>query len=863
MPTECLISFERNPQGVYYAGEELSGSVDLSIDRNKRIKAIHITVNGFAKTRWLRKGYPHNSERGVFRGYRSYLSSRSYVLGNSSENSSTIELLAGEYSYSFHVALPSNIPTSFDGKYGYILYEIVAAIDRPGRCTKNFRLPFTVIHPTDLNIDPIYRVPLDVFDQQQFWSFCCPTGPLCVKFNTIYNGYVPGQKILFVLFIENESSIDFLDTIVELNQEVIYESREPLHDYRIDKSQIISRNFGTILRWSRKVFQGNLHLPSIPPTSLIPDCPISIQYSIKIIIKPRHFHQNFKMKVPITVGTVPILDSSPNLRRNNTSHILSEQDTINNLQSNISESPNNNALISSSENESPPEYVPMIPPSYQEAIALSQKFIDDAEDPLEINQKNNPDFVPMYPVYQSNEEEDSSEEWGFLKEETKNFRFYFIEIFKKLKIYIKKMPSSCQIRFDHPNDVYYSGEHLNGFITLTTESNKTVRGVHITINGYAKVKWEERRTRTVNGKSQSYTVYYTAFDQYLYSRTYVAGREGGNSFELAPGTYNHTFFCALPPSLPTSVSGKYGEIKYEVVVTIDRPFRFDNVFKRGFTVIQNLNLNMDPTYKQPKLVTDTKDYCCTFCCFGGPGTVNTTFTIPFGGYCPGQKIKFSLLVKNESSNDLQDCKVKLEKRITFTATSPSHKTRDTKFKLDSKQYPQVMRNSTKQYEGELLIPSVPPSSTLTASCVRIDYMVSAKIETGCCHSNIHLNIPIVIGTIPLIESATNPNSVIVEQPTAPPPIDGSGDAPPPGYKIVAPPSYEDAMTANENFVDDDKDARHQEDPYCPKYPMYHNFAQPPGSTSFANGHSSRTDPEDINRSLQAKTYGWSLNSSDN
>lgn len=38
MPIECLISFDNNPQGVYYAGQELSGIVDLSVDATKRIK---------------------------------------------------------------------------------------------------------------------------------------------------------------------------------------------------------------------------------------------------------------------------------------------------------------------------------------------------------------------------------------------------------------------------------------------------------------------------------------------------------------------------------------------------------------------------------------------------------------------------------------------------------------------------------------------------------------------------------------------------------------------------------------------------------------------------------------------------------
>lgn len=125
--------------------------------------AIHITVNGYAKIRWIKKGYPSDSERATCRAYRSYLFSRSYVLGSvSASSSSVIDWFAGEYTYTFHVILPENLPTSFDGKYGQIHYEIIATIDRPSRYSKVYRLPFTVIHSLNLNLDPIYRVSIRI-----------------------------------------------------------------------------------------------------------------------------------------------------------------------------------------------------------------------------------------------------------------------------------------------------------------------------------------------------------------------------------------------------------------------------------------------------------------------------------------------------------------------------------------------------------------------------------------------------------------------------------------------------------------------------------------------------------------------------
>ncbi|XP_032593465.1 arrestin domain-containing protein 17 isoform X2 [Drosophila grimshawi] len=428
MPIECLISFDNNPQGVYYAGQELSGVVDLSVDANKRIKGIHVTVSGYAKIRWIKKGYPRDSERAMCRAYRSYLSSRSYVLGSCAGNS-CIDWLAGEYSYTFHVILPDNLPTSFDGKYGQIHYEIITTIERSGRYPKVFKLPFTVIQPLDLNADAIYRVPLEILDRKRFWSFCCPTGPLTVKFSTPYCGYAPGQKIHFVLYINNESSIDITECEVKLKQEVSYESHDPQHEYRYDKHLIALKQFGNVLRWSRKVYRGYLDLPSIPPTSVKPTCPISVNYSIKIIVNPTEFHWKLKLKIPLTIGSIPIMDGPDAVLRFNrqqqqhqvvSQHLqLSTQQTQrprpeqrrqqNNSNNNNSNSNNQAmqrsgatllshtspsstpttaalrpmaampAILVTNDSDSPPDYIPMMPPSYEDAMALSEKFSDDIE----------------------------------------------------------------------------------------------------------------------------------------------------------------------------------------------------------------------------------------------------------------------------------------------------------------------------------------------------------------------------------------------------------------------------------------------------------------------------------------------------
>ena len=114
--------------------------------------------------------------------------------------------------------------------------------------------------------------------------------------------------------------------------------------------------------------------------------------------------------------------------------------------------------------------------------------------------------------------------------------------------------------------------------------------VYILFEGKAKVKWSERRTRTVNGKSQSYTVYFTAETQYANSKTPVFG-EG----TFPAGDYRYTYNIPLPVECPSSCEESHGRIRDNVSLIIDRVLRFNNEFVQPIQVRQILDLNQNPT----------------------------------------------------------------------------------------------------------------------------------------------------------------------------------------------------------------------------------------------------------------------------
>lgn len=182
---------------------------------------------------------------------------------------------------------------------------------------------------------------------------------------------------------------------------------------------------------------------------------------------------------------------------------------------------------------------------------------------------------------------------------------------------------------------------------------------------------------------------------------------------------------------------------------------------------------------------DIKYFCCWPC---SSGPVMSTLIIPFGGYAPGQAIKYKLEIDNQSTGyDLEDgVELKLKQVYKFVAQTPHHKTRyHTNTLAHTEQGMQCLRLSKRLIEGALVILPVPPTS-LTDYIIGVRYEIKMSINTGCCHTDSEIVIPITIGTVPLAQSATNPDNAIALLPTAP----REPNTPDTPFGSDAPPNYE-------------------------------------------------------------------------
>lgn len=90
------------------------------------------------------------------------------------------------------------------------------------------------------------------------------------------------------------------------------------------------------------------------------------------------------------------------------------------------------------------------------------------------------------------------------------------------------MDTTCEIHFkNNPTKLMFSGESINGTVCLRLSSIKYVRGVYVSIRGYAKTGWFQSRSEHLNGKAETVNDFYTASELCLDEKKYLFGSENG------------------------------------------------------------------------------------------------------------------------------------------------------------------------------------------------------------------------------------------------------------------------------------------------------------------------------------------------
>uniref|UniRef100_A0A182R0Q0 Arrestin C-terminal-like domain-containing protein n=1 Tax=Anopheles farauti TaxID=69004 RepID=A0A182R0Q0_9DIPT len=299
----CTISFDDNFHGVFFAGQKVTGTVDVVLPKTKKVKGVVLKITGLACVLWT-ESYGTGTTM-QFHGREDFLTHTVDFVR--SETDDPIVMAPGRQVYKFGLKLPTTSPTSFEGDYGYIRYTARVIFERPWKFDLSYKIAFTVVNQLNLNaVTPPLNVAVAQEHIKRFFCGPCRSDPLAINVMLPMTGYVPGQFILVQVDVSNGSSKRITEVKLKLRRQVQYHSKTPYEQIKSVYTTLAKYQCSGVDAKGSAGYERRFLVPAEPPTRN--DTIIRIEYFVEVTTKVLGMAYSPQVRVPITIGTVPLLN---------------------------------------------------------------------------------------------------------------------------------------------------------------------------------------------------------------------------------------------------------------------------------------------------------------------------------------------------------------------------------------------------------------------------------------------------------------------------------------------------------------------------------------------------------------------------
>ncbi|KAI6176911.1 Arrestin-C domain-containing protein [Aphelenchoides bicaudatus] len=364
------------------------------------------------------------------------------------------------------------------------------------------------------------------------------------------------------------------------------------------------------------------------------------------------------------------------------------------------------------------------------------------------------------------------------------------------------------VELANPNAVYFPGNVVNGNVFIRLKEPMKARCVTASIMGKARTHWtcwEERST--TNRSTTSESVPYWSEIIYIDQHVCLWDSTAENK-KLPAGEHRFPFSFILPLNIPPTYEAK-----------IDRPWKFDKVCQRAFTVTPHFDLNTITYSGLPTVKQMSKDL--GFLLFKS-GHVNIKIMLAKTGYVPGESMALTMEVQNMSKKDINRVEVSLVQTALCSAQRRGHhhhfgthfRYKDVETKEEIRTVVNycenfvVNKHSTGNYQRMLAIPPVVSSFNI-CPIISVAYYLKVKVVAKGINNSITSELPVLLGTIPVRPNAVMAQSIEFPANIAPP----MPSAPPPDYE-ASQVSYGNCMFGK-STMSDNQDEKSPD--YTPNY----------------------------------------------
>ncbi|KAL1243168.1 Arrestin domain-containing protein [Trichinella spiralis] len=280
---------------------KLAGKIVLELLEATNVNEILIELRGSAKTYWTKHS---GGSRKHYRDTEPYFCEQfntNYTKPNRL-GGKDIPLGKGKHEIPFFYRLPENLPSSFEGDFGYARYTCKATIERPWESDLICKRAFTVVGDENLPEEKSCLNEMKITESASSLRCCLFSrrDQIHVRMSLPKTYFVPGEVIRTYLQITNDSRRTLKNCHLTIVQHICYKAKDfscKEHRKRTDKA-VLSESLPVIGKQQQVEWIRPLIVPSIPP-KLTRCTIIEITYSCNLKIDSHAF-----TPIAFTVGSI-------------------------------------------------------------------------------------------------------------------------------------------------------------------------------------------------------------------------------------------------------------------------------------------------------------------------------------------------------------------------------------------------------------------------------------------------------------------------------------------------------------------------------------------------------------------------------
>uniref|UniRef100_A0A5S6PZJ7 Arrestin C-terminal-like domain-containing protein n=1 Tax=Trichuris muris TaxID=70415 RepID=A0A5S6PZJ7_TRIMR len=287
-----------NAESIYFAGQKLAGKIVLEFLDSANVNNILIELRGAAKTYWTkdsgqsRKHYrdsePYFCEQFNTNYTNQYRVGKDYPV-----------LTKGNHEIPFSYRLPENLPSSFEGEFGFVRYTCKVIMERPWEPDLICKRAFTVAGSENLPEEKTGMAEISASGSTLNFSCCRRRGLTKVELTLPKSYYVPGEELQAQMSIVNQGQKAPRSYFLCIQQHSCYYAKD--FSGKKHKKVVMREILGDrvpVEEAQELLLVRKLLLPAVPPK--LTRCKIiEITYSCNCQVD-----QKLSLSIPLTVGSI-------------------------------------------------------------------------------------------------------------------------------------------------------------------------------------------------------------------------------------------------------------------------------------------------------------------------------------------------------------------------------------------------------------------------------------------------------------------------------------------------------------------------------------------------------------------------------